>query len=61
MAFFLNLSMQEFFEDKQQYSYSSYKIGITSGEPFYTMISISSITPNQKYTIDMECPLQPSI
>ena len=53
--------MQEFFEDKQQYSYSSYKIGITSGEPFYTMISISSITPNQKYTIDMECPLQPSI
>ncbi|WP_205676583.1 hypothetical protein, partial [Brachyspira sp. G79] len=56
MSFFLNLSMKEFFEDKQQYSYSSYKIGIISGEPLYTMLSISSITPNQKYTIDMECP-----
>ena len=61
ITFFVNLSMQEFFKDKQQYSYSSFSIGITTAEPFYTTVSIGSITPNQKYTIDMECPLQPSI
>ena len=61
ITFFVNLSMQEFFKDKQQYSYSSFSVGITTAEPFYTTVSIDSITPNQKYTIDMECPLQPSI
>ena len=61
MTFFVNLSMKEFFEDKQNYNYSSYNIGIVTGEPFYTMVSISSITPNQKYIIDIECPIQPSI
>lgn len=61
ITFFVNLSMQEFFKDKQQYSYSSFSIGITTAEPYYTMVSIGSITPNQKYTIDIECPLQPSI
>lgn len=61
MSFYVNLSMQEFFKDKQQYSYSSFSIGITTAEPYYTMVSIDSITPNQKYTIDIECPLQPSI
>ncbi|MCZ9920390.1 hypothetical protein [Brachyspira hyodysenteriae] len=61
MGFFTNLSMKDFFEDKQQYSYSSYNIAITSEEPLFTTVTIKSITPNQKYTIDMECPLQPSI
>lgn len=61
MSFLVNLSMQEFFKDKQQYSYSSFSIGITTAEPYYTMVSIGSITPNQKYTMDIECPLQPSI
>ena len=61
MSFFVNLSMQEFFKDKQQYSYSSFSIGITTAESYYTMVSIGSITPNQKYTMDIECPIQPSI
>lgn len=61
MNFPVNLSMSEFFQDNQQYRYSSFSIGITTAEPFYTMVSISSITPNKKYTIDMECPKQPAI
>ena len=61
MDFPVNLSVSEFFQDKQAYQYSSYSIGITTAEPYYTMVSIGSITPNQKYTIDIECPLQPSI
>ncbi|WP_297207632.1 hypothetical protein [uncultured Brachyspira sp.] len=61
MQFFINLSIQEFFENAKTYNYDLYNIEVQASEPLYSMITISGVTPNQEYLLNIECPLQPSI
>ncbi len=60
-SFYVNCSIEDFFENGKDYEYAGYTIQAVSLRPLYSGIIINGLTANKENTIYFECPKQPAI